>query len=88
MVLFAKSGCVLMPVPTAMSPNGSPPRLPSAAVESRRCSAHLAGITAELLPEPDRRGILQVGPADFQNLRRTPSALRRQRRVQFRLAPE
>ena len=61
---WANSGWVLMPVPTAVPPRGSSPRPSRERASSPPARVHLAEVAAENLAEADRRGVLQMGAAD------------------------
>ena len=62
-----------MPVPTAVPPSASSPRLSSRRSQAADAVLDLAGVTAEFLAEPDGRGILQMRAADLYDVVRTPA---------------
>ena len=57
-----------MPVPTAVPPSGSSARPLDAASMRSTPSFDLARVAAELLAEADRRGVLQMGAADLDDV--------------------
>ena len=87
----ANSGWALMPVPTAVPPSGTLSSSAWAARARRSDSSDLAGVAAEFLAEPDRRRVLEMGPAglddgpEFLLLRdeRGVESLERRQQVRF-----
>ena len=75
-IRWGNSAWVLMPVPTAVPPIGKLGERLGCACRSRRTAVlDLRGVARELLPEPDRHGVLQVGPADLDDRRRSACGL-------------
>ena len=82
-----KFGWVLMPVPTAVPPRASSPRFFSRGAQPRDAVLDLAGVTAEFLAQPDGRGVLQMGAANFKHVVKF-LRLGRQSLLQFRQGRE
>ena len=70
----AYSGWALSPVPTAVPPRASSHRWGSAASRWRDAVVELRDVAGELLAQRERRGVLQVGAADLDDVARRPRA--------------
>ena len=64
----ANSGCALRPVPTAVPPMARSYRPSSACSRRATVAFEQAGPAAKLLPDGERRGILQMRAADFHHV--------------------
>ena len=63
-----KSRCRLSPVPTAVPPSASSCNAAIACSARRFSETHLLRVTAELLAEPDRRRVHQMGATDLDDV--------------------
>ena len=77
-IRWGNSACVLIPVPTAVPPIGSSAQRAARSVRAVGLRAATCdGVAREFLAQPDRHGVLKMGPADLDDAVERPGPLAR-----------